>query len=87
MGLRPRPHPGECALEIMKWLELRDDVARVLHGSCAELSGHDVWKRIAGLREWRTSLSGLKVRGEVEDFKRKACFLSMAFPCLVSDYS
>lgn len=69
MGLRLDRHQAS-ALEIAKWLELRDDVARVLYPALPSFPGHDVWKR-----DFRGA-SGvfsfvLKVAGK-EDFKRKA---------------
>ncbi|MGR6430935.1 cystathionine beta-lyase [Rhizobium sp. PAMB 3174] len=44
MGIRLERHQ-ESALEIARWLETRDDVARVLHPALESFPGHEIWKR------------------------------------------
>ncbi|KQY40068.1 cystathionine beta-lyase [Rhizobium sp. Root483D2] len=44
MGIRLERHQ-ESALNIARWLEERDDVARVLHPALPGFPGHDLWKR------------------------------------------
>lgn len=44
MGLRLEHHQ-KSALEIARWLESRDDVARVLHPALPSFPGHEIWKR------------------------------------------
>ncbi|MFN3634910.1 MAG: cystathionine beta-lyase [Rhizobium rhizophilum] len=44
MGLRLEHH-YKSALSIARWLEARDDVARVLHPALESFPGHAIWKR------------------------------------------
>ncbi len=44
MGLRLEHH-YKSALSIARWLEVRDDVARVLHPALESFPGHALWKR------------------------------------------
>nr|CAD6412449.1 cystathionine beta-lyase [Rhizobium sp. Q54] len=44
MGVRLEHHQ-RSALEIARWLESRDDVARVLHPALPSFPGHEIWKR------------------------------------------
>ena len=44
MGIRLEHH-GRSALRMAKWLEGREDVARVLHPALPSFPGHDIWKR------------------------------------------
>ena len=44
MGVRLERHQ-ESTLNIARWLEDRDDVARVLHPALPSFPGHDLWKR------------------------------------------
>lgn len=44
MGLRLEHH-YKSALSVARWLEARDDVARVLHPALESFPGHDIWKR------------------------------------------
>ncbi|MBT9370247.1 cystathionine beta-lyase [Rhizobium sp. CSW-27] len=44
MGVRLAHHQNS-ALEIARWLEGRDDVARVLHPALESFPGHAIWKR------------------------------------------
>jgi cysteine-S-conjugate beta-lyase len=44
MGIRLERHQ-DSALEIARWLETRDDVARVLHPALESFPGHEIWKR------------------------------------------
>lgn len=44
MGLR-LDHHYKSALEIARWLEARNDVARVLHPGLESFPGHEIWKR------------------------------------------
>jgi cystathionine beta-lyase len=44
MGLR-LDHHYKSALQIAKWLEARNDVARVLHPALESFPGHAIWKR------------------------------------------
>jgi cysteine-S-conjugate beta-lyase len=44
MGLRLERHQ-ESALEIARWLEVRDEVAKVLHPALPSFEGHEIWKR------------------------------------------
>lgn len=44
MGVRLERHQ-ESALRIARWLEGRDDVARVLHPGLQSFPGHAIWKR------------------------------------------
>jgi cysteine-S-conjugate beta-lyase len=44
MGIRLERHQ-ESALSIARWLEGRDDVARVLHPALPSFPGHEIWKR------------------------------------------
>ncbi len=44
MGIRLERHQ-ESTLNIARWLEERDDVARVLHPALPSFPGHDLWKR------------------------------------------
>jgi cystathionine beta-lyase len=44
MGVRLERHQTN-ALEIARWLEAREDVARVLHPALPSFPGHDLWKR------------------------------------------
>jgi cystathionine beta-lyase len=44
MGLRLEHH-HKSALSVARWLEARDDVARVLHPALESFPGHDIWKR------------------------------------------
>ncbi len=44
MGIRLERHQ-ESALAIARWLETRDEVARVLHPALESFPGHDLWKR------------------------------------------
>lgn len=44
LGIRLDRHQAS-GLEIAKWLEARDDVARVLHPALPSFPGHDLWKR------------------------------------------
>lgn len=44
MGVR-LDHHQKSALAIARWLESREDVARVLHPALESFSGHAVWKR------------------------------------------
>lgn len=44
MALRLREH-GNQALEMARWLEIRPEVARVLHPALESYPGHDIWKR------------------------------------------
>ncbi|MGV1760305.1 cystathionine beta-lyase [Rhizobium sp. A22-96] len=44
MGVRLERHQAN-ALAVAKWLEARDDVARVLHPALSSFPGHDIWKR------------------------------------------
>ncbi|WP_052638629.1 cystathionine beta-lyase [Pseudorhizobium banfieldiae] len=44
MGVRLEHHQ-KSALEIARWLESRDDVARVLHPALPSFPGHEIWKR------------------------------------------
>ncbi|KQS88371.1 MULTISPECIES: cystathionine beta-lyase [unclassified Rhizobium] len=44
MGVRLERHQ-ESTLNIARWLEERDDVARVLHPALPSFPGHDLWKR------------------------------------------
>jgi cystathionine beta-lyase len=69
MGIRLQRHQ-ESTLNIARWLEEREDVARVLHPALPSFPGHDLWKRDF------TGSSGifsfvLKVDGP-EQFKPKA---------------
>ncbi|HTO30246.1 MAG TPA: cystathionine beta-lyase [Pararhizobium sp.] len=69
MGVRLDRHQ-ESTMTIARWLEERDDVARVLHPALPSFPGHDLWKRDF------TGSSGifsfvLKVDGP-EQFKPKA---------------
>ncbi|MGE7369255.1 cystathionine beta-lyase [Neorhizobium sp. NPDC001467] len=69
MGVR-LDHHRKSALEIARWLESRDDVAKVLHPALPSFPGHEIWKR-----DFKGS-SGvfsfvLKV-GEQAEFKRRS---------------
>ncbi|MBP1856669.1 cystathionine beta-lyase [Rhizobium herbae] len=69
MGIRLERHQ-ESTLNIARWLEEREDVARVLHPALPSFPGHDLWKRDF------TGSSGifsfvLKVENQ-EQFKPKA---------------
>lgn len=44
MGIRLEHHQ-KSALEIARWLESRDDVAKVLHPALPSFPGHEIWKR------------------------------------------
>jgi cystathionine beta-lyase len=44
MGIRLERHQ-ESTLNIARWLEEREDVARVLHPALPSFPGHDLWKR------------------------------------------
>ncbi|MDQ0320149.1 cystathionine beta-lyase [Pararhizobium capsulatum DSM 1112] len=44
MGVRLERHQ-ESALNIARWLDEREDVARVLHPALPSFPGHDLWKR------------------------------------------
>jgi len=44
MGLRLERHQ-ESALEIARWLEGREEVAKVLHPALPSFEGHEIWKR------------------------------------------
>ncbi len=44
MGVRLERHQ-ESTLNIARWLEEREDVARVLHPALPSFPGHDLWKR------------------------------------------
>src|SRR5690606_6717010 len=44
MGVRLDRHQ-ESALRIARWLERRQDVARVLHPALESFPGHHLWKR------------------------------------------
>ena len=44
MGIRLEHHQ-KSAIEIARWLEGRDDVARVLHPALESFPGHAIWKR------------------------------------------
>lgn len=44
MGIRLERH-NESALAVAKWLEGREDVAKVLHPALPSFKGHDIWKR------------------------------------------
>ena len=44
LGIRLERHQ-ESALDIAKWLETREEVARVLHPALPSFPGHDIWKR------------------------------------------
>ena len=44
MGVRLERHQ-ESALNIARWLEEREDVARVLHPALPSFPGHDLWRR------------------------------------------
>lgn len=44
MGIRLERHQ-ESTLDVARWLEERDDVARVLHPALPSFPGHDLWKR------------------------------------------
>ena len=44
MGIRLERHQ-ESTLNVARWLEERDDVARVLHPALPSFPGHDLWKR------------------------------------------
>lgn len=44
MGVRLEHHQ-KSALEIARWLESRDDVAKVLHPALPSFPGHEIWKR------------------------------------------
>ncbi|TIX90289.1 cystathionine beta-lyase [Rhizobium sp. P44RR-XXIV] len=44
MGIRLERHQAS-ALAVAKWLEAREDVARVLHPALSSFPGHDIWKR------------------------------------------
>lgn len=44
MGIRLEHHQ-KSALDVAKWLEGRDDVARVLHPALPSFPGHAIWKR------------------------------------------
>lgn len=44
MGVRLEHHQ-RSALDIARWLESRDDVARVLHPALPSFPGHEIWKR------------------------------------------
>lgn len=44
MGVRLEHHQ-RSALDIARWLETRDDVARVLHPALPSFPGHEIWKR------------------------------------------
>lgn len=44
MGIRLERHQ-ESALTLARWLEDRDDVARVLHPALPSFPGHEIWKR------------------------------------------
>ncbi|KGD94364.1 cystathionine beta-lyase [Rhizobium sp. YS-1r] len=44
MGIRLEHHQ-KSALDIARWLETRNDVARVLHPALPSFPGHEIWKR------------------------------------------
>ena len=44
MGIRLERH-NESALAVAKWLEGREEVAKVLHPALPSFKGHDLWKR------------------------------------------
>ena len=44
MGLRLKHHE-KSAMEVARWLQGRDEVARVLHPALADDPGHELWKR------------------------------------------
>ncbi len=44
MGLRLEHHQ-KSALKVARWLQTRDDVARVLHPALEDDPGHEIWKR------------------------------------------
>ncbi|MGV2099078.1 cystathionine beta-lyase [Rhizobium sp. 21-4511-3d] len=44
MGIRLERH-NESALAVAKWLEGREEVAKVLHPALPSFKGHDIWKR------------------------------------------
>jgi cystathionine beta-lyase len=44
MGIRLERH-NESALALAKWLEGREEVAKVLHPALPSFKGHDIWKR------------------------------------------
>jgi cystathionine beta-lyase len=69
MGVRLDRHQAN-ALAIAKWLETRDDVARVLHPALPSFPGHEIWKRdfkgASGVFSFVLSVA------RPEDFKVKA---------------
>lgn len=69
MGVRLERHQVN-ALAIAKWLEARDDVARVLYPALTSFPGHDLWRRdfkgASGVFSFILSVA------REEDFKHKA---------------
>jgi len=69
MGVRLERH-YQSALEIAKWLETRDDVAKVLHPALPSFKGHDIWKR--DFKGASGIFSFVLKAGSAEQFKPKA---------------
>jgi len=69
MGVRLERH-YESALHIAKWLETRDDVAKVLHPALPSFKGHDIWKR--DFKGASGIFSFVLKAGSAEQFKPKA---------------
>lgn len=72
MGVRLEHHQ-KSALEIARWLETRDDVARVLHPALPSFPGHDIWKRDF---KGATGVFSFVLKGDADKIKAKtAAFL------------
>jgi len=69
MGVRLERH-YQSALEIAKWLETRDDVAKVLHPALPSFKGHEIWKR--DFKGASGIFSFVLKAGSAEQFKPKA---------------
>ena len=69
MGIRLERH-YESALEIAKWLESREEVAKVLHPALPSFAGHDLWKR--DFKGASGIFSFVLKAGAAEQFKPKA---------------
>ena len=66
MNVRLQRHQ-QSALEVARWLQGRDDVARVLHPALEECPGHELWKRDMG---GSSGLFGFVLKGKSREESR-----------------
>ncbi len=66
MNVRLQRHQ-QSALEVARWLQGRDDVARVLHPALEEDPGHELWKRDMG---GSSGLFGFVLKGKSREESR-----------------